>query len=233
MRSFGKVKVSVGMMAVVVIAIFLESIGIYKLKIRGEQRSVEGGRISHLKYRFLVSVARSEAINYQVGELTIIFPQNTDWQIIKADKNELILKMMTFEPVVRRYEFITHELITVSYHTSPDNKHIQYLSMGKAQLTNILGLLTQEILREEFEIGEKSSFIKVAGVDAYRFELIKRRISPQEWLKGGHIRYAWHIVVWKKNWYLITYSNFDDAFPGAHFSDFKILLKKLKFVESN
>jgi len=193
---------------------------------------------------FLNSVARPETTNYQIGELFITLSRAAElpgglrqrgWQTIKADKNELILKMMTFEPVVRRYEFITHELITVSCYTNteavPGNRHIQYLSMGKAYLINILGLLAQEFLQEGFEIGEDSSFIKVAGVDAYKFELIKHKISPEEWLKGEHIRYAWHIVIWKKNWYLITYSNFDNAFPGAHFSDFEMLLKELKFTE--
>jgi len=184
---------------------------------------------------FLISAARPETINYQIGELIVTFPQNTEWQMIKADKNELILKIMSFEPVVRRYEFITHELITVSCRTNtkaiPNNKHIQHLSIGKAQLTNVIGILTQEFLWEGFEIGEESSFIKVAGVDAYKFELIRPKIPIEQWLKGEYIRYAWHIVIWKKNWYLITYCNFDNAFPGPHFSDFEMLLKELKFTE--
>jgi len=171
MRSLLKVKISAGIMVVVVIAIFP------------------------------VSTARSEATNYQVGELAITFPQNTDWQMIKAGKNELILKIMSFEPVVRRYEFITHELIRVSCCPSTEagsNKRTQYLSIGKAQLINTIGLLTQEFLREGFEIGEGSSFIKVAGVDAYKFELIKHKISPQQWLRGEHTKYACHILLWKK-----------------------------------
>lgn len=158
---------------------------------------------------FLVSIASPEAfkMNYQIGDLIVTFPQATKlpggWQTIKADKNELILKIMTLEPVVRRYEFIAHELIRVSCHTRteavPNNKHIQHLSIGKAQLTNVIGLLTQEFFREGFEIGKGSSFIKVAGVDAYKFELIRPKIPTEQWLKGEHIKYAWHIVIWKKS----------------------------------
>lgn len=204
MRSLVKVKIGVAIAVVVVITIFL------------------------------VSVARSEAINYQIGDLIVTFPQNTEWQIIKADKNVLMLKIMTFEPVVRRYEFITHELITVSCCTGteavPNNKHIQDLSTGKAQLTNVLGLMLQKFLQEGFEIGKGSSFIKVTGADGYKFELIRPKIPVEQWLKGEHIKYAWHIVIWKKSWYLITYCNFDNAFPGPHFSDFEMLLRNLKFV---
>ena len=144
---------------------------------------------------------------------------------------------MTFEPFVKRYEFITHEIITISSRTSTEavanNKHTQYLLTEKAQLMNIIGLLTQEFLGEGFEIGKESSFIKVAGVDAYKFELIRPKIPIEQWLKGKYIKYAWYIVIWKKNWYLITYCNFDNAFPGPHFSNFEMLLKELKFVGQN
>ncbi|MEA1964074.1 MAG: hypothetical protein U9O41_02990 [Candidatus Aerophobetes bacterium] len=207
MRSLVKIKISIGTAAAIVIAIFL------------------------------INGARSETINYQIGDLMVTFPQATDWQMIKADKNELILKIMTFEPVVRRYEFITHEIITVSCRTRTEavanNKHIQHLSTGKAQLANVIGLLTQEFLWEGFEIGKGSSFIEVAGTDAYKFELIRPKIPREQWLKGKHIKYAWHIVIWKKSWYLITYCNFDNAFPGPHFFEFKMFLKELKSVGQN
>jgi len=180
---------------------------------------------------FLVSIARPET-DYQIGDLMVTFPQGP-WQIIKADKDELILKIMTFEPVVRRYEFITHELISVrcceSTEVISDNKRSQYLSDEKAQLINVLGLLMQKFLLEGFEIKE-SSFIEVAGAEAYRFELIREKIPLAQWLKGDFIRYASHIVVCRKDWYLITYCNFDNPFAGPHFADFAILLDSLKFI---
>jgi len=192
---------------------------------------------------FLGSSARS----YQVGDL-VVKPSNKtglpdylrrgNWQIIKANENELIFKIMTFEPVVRRYEFITHEIITVSYHPEREvvtnKENIDCLLSRKGKLTNVLGLMFQKFLQEGFEIGKGSSFIKIAGVDAYKFELIRPKISTEQWLKGcPPVKYAWHIVVWKKGWYLITYSNFDNAFPGPHFSDFKTFLRDLKFVDQN
>lgn len=191
---------------------------------------------------FLGSSARS----YQVGHL-VVKPSNKtglpdylrrgNWQIIKANENELIFKIMSFEPVVRRYEFITHEIITVSYDPEigvvANKPNASYPLPRKGKLTNILGLMLQKFLQEGFEIGEGSSFMKIAGVDAYKFELIRPKISTEQWLKGYHIKYAWHIVVWEKGWYLITYSNFDNAFPGPHFSDFKTFLRDLKFVDQN
>jgi len=191
---------------------------------------------------FLGSSARS----YQVGDL-VVKPSNKtglpdylrrgNWQIIKANENELIFKIMSFEPVVRRYEFITHEIITVSYDPEigvvANKPNASYPLPRKGKLTNILGLMLQKFLQDGFEIGEGSSFMKIAGVDAYKFELIRPKISTEQWLKGYHIKYAWYIVVWEKGWYLITYSNFDNAFPDPHFSDFKTFLRDLKFVDQN
>lgn len=212
MKRFTKVKVSMWVALAVIIAIFLGS----------------------------------SARSYQVGDL-VVKPSNKtglpdylrrgNWQIIKANENELIFKIMTFEPVVRRYEFITHEIITVSYDPEigvvANKPNASYPLPRKGKLTNILGLMLQKFLQEGFEIGEGSSFIKIAGVDAYKFELIRPKISTEQWLKGYHIKYVWHIVVWEKGWYLITYSNFDNAFPGPHFSDFKTFLRDLKFVDQN
>ncbi|MFQ6066781.1 MAG: hypothetical protein ACE5K3_05855 [bacterium] len=185
--------------------------------------------------------------SYQVGDLLVTSFNKTrlpdylrrgNWQTIKADENELILKIMTFENVVRRYEFITHEVIAVSYQPKAeaivDKPNTGYPLATRDTLTNILGLMLQKFLQEGFEIGEGSSFIKIAGVDAYRFELIRPRISTEQWLKGyPPIKYAWHILLWKKGWYLITYSNFDNAFPGPHFSEFETFLRDLKFVDQN
>lgn len=212
MKCFTKVKVSMWAMLAVIIAIFL------------------------------VSPARS----YQVGDLIVKSLSETrlpdylgrsNWQIIKISKDELIFKIMTFEPVVRRYEFITHEIITVTYHPGREvvtNKKNTNYPLRKGKLTNVLGLMFQKFLQEGFEIGEGSSFMKIAGADAYKFELIRPKISTEQWLKGcPPIKYAWHIVVWKKGWYLITYSNFDNAFAGSHFSDFKTFLRDLKFVDEN
>ncbi len=213
MKRFTKVKVSMGAVLAVIIAIFLGS----------------------------------SARSYQVGDL-VVKPSNKtglpdylrrgNWQIIKANENELIFKIMTFEPVVRRYEFITHEIITVSYHpereVATNKENIDGPVPRKGKLTNVLGLMFQKFLQEEFEIGTGSSFIKIAGVDAYKFELIRPKISTERWLKGcPPVKYAWHIVVWKKGWHLITYSNFDNACPGPHFSDFKTFLRNLTFVDQN
>lgn len=183
------------------------------------------------------------AKNYRVGDLIVTLPSGTrlpgglrrsDWHTVKVSENELIFKIVVLEPVVRRSEFITHELISVSHHVGtgvvPSIEDIQYLSKGKSQVSSVLGLMLQRFLREGFEIGEGSSFTKIAGADAYRFELVKREVPIGQWLKGEHTQYAWYIVVWKGDWYLITYSNFDDARPGAHFSDFGLFLEELKFV---
>jgi len=192
---------------------------------------------------FLTSPVRS----YQIGDLIVKsfnetklpdYLRRSNWQIIKISENELIFKIMTFEPVVRRYEFITHELITVTYYpetgVATNRENVNYLLPRKDKLTNILGLILQKFLQEGFEIGEGSSFIKIAGVDAYKFELIRPKISTEQWLKGyPPIKYAWHIVIWKGGWYLITYSNFDNASPGPHFSDFKMFLQDLEFVDQN
>jgi hypothetical protein len=193
---------------------------------------------------FLISLLLvGPAGSYQVGDLLVKsfnktrlpdYLRQSDWQIIKAGENELILKIMSFEPVVRRYEFITHEIITVGYQPETGvvvtKPNASYPLPRKGVLTNILGLMLQKFLQEGFEIGEGPCFIKIAGVDAYKFELIRPKISTEQWLKGYHIKYTWHILVWKKGWYLIIYANFDSAFPGPHFSDFETLLRDLKFV---
>ena len=185
------------------------------------------------------------AKSYQVGSLIIgssakaslpDYLKKSNWQIIKIGKNKLIFKIMSLEPVVRRSEFITHEIITVSYYPEDgigiSKKNVNYPSPKKGILINVLGLMLQKFLQEGFKIGEASSFIKISGIDAYKFELIKPTLSTEQLLKGyPPIRYAWHIVVWRKGWYLITYSNFDKACPGTHFSDFKILLSTLKFTD--
>ena len=189
---------------------------------------------------FFIGPAKS----YQIGNLIVPSDRTglpeclreSNWQIIKAEKNELIFKIMTFEPVVRRYEFITHEIIRIAYHPQTEiatsKERVSYPWSKKGSLVNVLGLMFQKFLQEGFEIGKGSSFIKIAGADGYKFELLKPKISTEQWLEGyPPIKYAWHIVVWEKGWYLITYFNFDDAFPGPHFSDFKIFLKGLKFVD--
>ena len=189
----------------------------------------------------------SAAGSYQIGDLLVKSFSNTElpdylrqsnWQTIKVNEDELILKIMTFEPVVRRYEFITHEIIAVSYRPETEvvvsNLRTSYPLPTKGTLTNILGLMLQKFRQEGFEIGEGSSFLKIAGLDAYKFELIRPKISTGQWLKGcPPIKYAWHILVWEKGWYLITYSNFDNAFPGPHFSDFETFLGDLKFIDQN
>lgn len=201
-----------------------------------------GAGLAFLILILLVGAAGS----YQVGDLLVKsfnktrlpgYLRKSNWQTIKVSQNELIFKIMSFEPVVRRYEFITHEIITVSYHPETavfvNKENTSYPLPRKGKLTNVLGLMLQKFLQEGFEIGEGSSFIKIAGVDAYKFELIRPKISTKHWLKGYHIKYAWHILVWEKGWYLIIYSNFDSAFAGPHFSDFETFLTDLKFVDQN
>ncbi len=101
-------------------------------------------------------------------------------------------------------------------------------------MANVLGLMCQKFLQEGFEIGEGSSFIKIAGQDAYKFELIRPQLSTEQLLEDcPPIKYVWHIVAWKKGWYLITYFNFDNALPDPHFSDFDMLLRGLRFVNRN
>lgn len=189
----------------------------------------------------------SGASSYQVGALIVEFSKETglpdslargSWQLIRASENELLFKIMTLEPVVRRYEFITHEVISVSYRPGrealADKENMDYPLPRKGILTNLLGLMFQKFLQEGFEIGEGSCFIKTAGQQAYKFELIRSQLSTEQLLRGDlPIKYAWHIVVWKKGWYLITYFNFDNPFPGPHFSDFKMLLPDLRFVDEN
>jgi len=42
-----------------------------------------------------------------------------------------------------------------------------------------------------------------------------------------------NVLTKKKGKIFITYSNFDNAFPGSHFSDFETFLRNLKFVTQN
>lgn len=174
--------------------------------------------------------------SYRINDLIVTSPggRSSDWSMVKANENVLVFKIMTLEPVVRRYEFITHELITVSYHVggvipSYENAY-QYFSLEKIQLVNILGLMLQDFLQGGFEIGGNSSFIKIAGADAYRFELVRHEIPVEQWIRGEHAKYTTRIVVWRGDWYSITYSNFDNAVSGPHFSDFEIFLEELEFV---
>ncbi len=97
---------------------------------------------------------------------------------------------------------------------------------------NMVGLMMQEFIQEGFEITSQSSFFKLDKKDAYRFELIRRKLPPSEkWLKGRPVRYMFHVVIPEKDgWYLITYYNFENPAQGPHFSDFEILLKNVKFT---
>ena len=185
------------------------------------------------------------AKGYLIGNLNLssftkdklpTYLEQSKWYVVKISKDELILKMMTLEPVVRRCEFITHEAITVRYY--PEKKYeaenvkkgINYIQ-DKGKLVSLLGLMLQKFSREGFEVGGNSSFIKIAGVESYRFELLRSKISSQQLLKGYlPVKYAWHIVIWKEGWYTVTYYNLDSASPGPHFSDFGMLLKDIEFT---
>jgi len=174
---------------------------------------------------------------YNIKDLIVTFPggpkylfwRSSDWYAIEVN-GSVIFKIMRCEPVVRRYEFITHELIEVSYHTS--TKVVPSASLGPAvyvlhaysnQLVNLLGLMLQNFLQEGFEIGGNSSFIEISGVDSYRFELIMHKVPTQ---------YTWYIVFFQKgDLYSITYSNFDESSPGPHFSDFERFLEEINLAK--
>jgi len=185
------------------------------------------------------------ARGYQIGELNVKsvseaglseYFKKHGWQLIKARENELILKIMTLEPVVRRSEFITHEVIKVAFYQEDRSERQKgnikqsYPLPVKENLTSIVGIMLQSFIQEGFEIGKNSSFVKISGENAYQFELKRARIPIEKWLQGQlPIKYAIHIIIWHKGWYLITYCNFDTSSPGDHFFDFKIFLQELEF----
>lgn len=195
---------------------------------------------------FMCNIA-ANARTFKVGTLTTRLPEKAgdlkefevgDWQIISEENNGLLLKIMSLEPVVRRSEFITHELIELRYHQekdsgSGDNKSTsekEHHLPVSAQFMNIVGIMMQEFVQKGFEIGEDSSFLEINGKEAYNFELIRGEISSEGWLKGRSVKYMSHIILpYRDGWYLFTYCNFDDSSPGPHFSDFKVLLENIRF----
>ena len=173
---------------------------------------------------------------YQVKELVVPFPGKTgvlgvlrksDWLPVEVDEDAVTFKIVSLEPVIRRKIYVTHELISIRYQPSiggiekKGEKPKLPLISGKWELMKLIGLMTQVFAREGFKLGEKTAFTEVAGVDAYRFELIKEETPVQ---------YTQYIILWKEGWYVIVYSNFDDDKPGPHFTDFEELLKELKFT---
>jgi len=161
------------------------------------------------------------AEKYRVGNLVVTSPGGTrpgDWN--KLDHNETRL---TFAASTKNNTHVIDESIMVRYQkgigTIPSEGTSKYLSQGKANLASAIGYLLQQFVQEGFE-AKNGSFTEIAGTDAYRSEFVKHEVPTE---------YVLYIVIWKEDWYLITYTS-RSASPGAHLPDFERLLVQLEFV---
>lgn len=158
---------------------------------------------------------------YRVGNLVVASPGGTrgDWN--KMDDNETTL---AYAVSTENNTLVVNEFIVVRYRkdvgTIPSEGASEHLSPGKAKLARVLGFKLQKSVQEGFEVGKGSSFTEIAGADAYRFELIKREVPAQ---------YTLDIVIWKEDWYFITYVS-SGTTPGPHLPDFEAFLEELEFV---
>jgi len=159
---------------------------------------------------------------HRVGTLLVASPAARgarDWTKVNDSETELSFALST-----ENGTFVIRESIVARHQKDvggiPGEDTSKHLSQGKAKVAAVVGFMLERFLQEGFEVGQTSSFVEIAGASAYRFELIKRKVPTE---------YMTHILIWKEDWYVITYAS-NTASPGPHISDFNALLDELEFT---